>query len=136
MQTPGLVAFRAREAGVTVGMLLWYVQGEVGYYHLGAYSERGYELGASFALFWEAIAFFRKDLAWLNLGGGAGAINNETDGLNRFKMGWTTHTRTAFLCRHVVNVSRYSELCGPSDVGTSYFPAYRAGGISRARRAA
>ena len=40
---PGLVAFRAvDDIGETVGMVLWYCQGEVGYYHLAAYSPRGY----------------------------------------------------------------------------------------------
>jgi hypothetical protein len=52
---PGIVAFRAMEGGATIGMLLWYIQREVAYYHLGAYSTRGYELRASYALFANAL---------------------------------------------------------------------------------
>ena len=36
---PGLVGFRAvDDAGETVGMVLWFCQGNVGYYHLAAYT--------------------------------------------------------------------------------------------------
>jgi hypothetical protein len=136
LATPGLVAFRAEENGATVGMLLWYVHGEVGYYHLAAYSERGYELSASFALFWEAITYFRGKLSWLNIGAGAGTTTDYRDGLTRFKAGWGTHTRTAYLCRHVVNAARYEELCDRHEHVTDFFPAYRTGEFSVGRRAA
>jgi Acetyltransferase (GNAT) domain len=137
LATPGLVAFRAVEHGATVGMLLWYLQGDVGYYHLGAYSDRGYELNASFALFWEAIQVFRTQVRWLNLGAGAGVSGDQADGLNRFKAGWATHSRTAYLCRHVINPDRYDELCRRRGTMTAnYFPAYRAGALSSGERAA
>ena len=123
----GLVAIRASVEGETVGATLWLVQGDVAYYHLGAYSQRGYELKASFALFATALEHFaREGLAWLSLGAGAGLGDGEGDGLDRFKEGWSTGTRTAYLCGRILSPSRYEELSrGVAD--TSYFPAYRAG---------
>ena len=129
LDVPGIVAFRARHEGVTVGMLLWYIQGSVGYYHLGAYSEFGYELRASFALFSFAIEHFAANgLRWLNLGAGAGVKGNNTDGLSRFKRGWSTGTRTVYFCGRIFNHSRYEEIAKAKGIGiTSYFPAYRRG---------
>lgn len=129
---PGLVAFRAVSGGATLGMLLWYVQGEVAYYHLGASSPVGYERNASFALFWHAIEWFHgKQLAWLDLGAGAGCGNGDgdgTDGLDRFKRGWATGTRTVYLCRHIFQADRYSAIVRARRAQTSgYFPAYRSG---------
>jgi hypothetical protein len=124
---PGLVAFRAVSDGVTLGMLLWYIHGEVGYYHLGASSPEGYERNASFALFWHSIEWFTDKLAWLDLGAGAGC-GDGTDGLDRFKRGWATGTRTAYLCRHVFQPDRYTEIVRARGTQASaYFPAYRSG---------
>jgi len=129
LDVPGIVAFRATHEGITVGMLLWYIQGNVGYYHLGAYSEFGYELRASFALFSFAIDYFAADrVRWLNLGAGAGLQGDATDGLSRFKRGWSTETRTVYLCGRVFNRSRYEEIVKAKRIGiTGYFPAYRQG---------
>jgi hypothetical protein len=55
LEIPGLVALRARSAGVTIGMHLWYVHREVAYSHLAAFSPVGYDLMASYALYWSAI---------------------------------------------------------------------------------
>ena len=72
LAVPGLVAFRAEAGGSTVGMILWMVQDDVAYYHLGAYDEAGYALNASFALFWRSIEWFTGRARWLDLGAGAG----------------------------------------------------------------
>ena len=128
---PGIVAFRARHEGITVGMLLWYIQGNVGYYHLGAYSEHGYELRVSFALFSFALEHFAcNGLRWLNLGAGAGIKGDNTDGLSRFKRGWATGTRTVYFCGRIYNHARYAEIVKATGLGTTtYFPAYRGGEI-------
>jgi hypothetical protein len=122
---PGLVAFRAvDDDGTTVGMVLWYCQGSVGYYHLAAYSPRGYEEKASYALFWTAAEWFRGRSRWLSLGAGAGLAGDTSDGLTRFKSGWSDLSRPVYLGRHVASPARYQELChGHEDGG--YFPAYR-----------
>jgi Acetyltransferase (GNAT) domain len=132
LQVPGLVAFRAEHEGTTVGMLLWYVQGEVGYYHLGAYNQKGYALKASFGLFWQAIDYFAsKGLRWLNLGAGAGAKAPIDSGLSKFKRGWATGTRTAYFCGRIFDRTTYHELTKASGcVKTNYFPAYRKGEFS------
>ena len=128
-RVPGLVIFRAGHEEATVGMTLWYVQQPVAYYHLGAYSPLGYELRASFALFWRAIAHFAdQGLRWLNLGAGAGIKDNGKDGLKVFKRGWSTGTRPAYFCGRIFDRERYSEILkakGITEFG--YFPAYRKG---------
>ncbi|UCC53612.1 MAG: GNAT family N-acetyltransferase [Anaerolineaceae bacterium] len=126
---PGIVAFRGTNGGQVMGMQLWYVQGDVAYYHLGAYSARGYDLRASFALFWHAIDYFSTSgLQWLNLGAGAGISRDSSDGLSRFKRGWATGTRTAYLCGRVFERQRYRTITTAGGISsTGYFPAYREG---------
>jgi hypothetical protein len=127
LHVPGLIAFRAEQGGTPVGMNLWYVQGEVGYYHLGAYSAKGYELKASFALFWRAIEYFAATgLHWLNLGAGVGIKPDRDSGLNRFKRGWATGSRTAYFCGRIFDRAKYWEITRAVDrMTTDYFPAYR-----------
>ena len=128
LRVPGLVAFRARAGATTIGMTLWFVEDGVAYYHLGAYADRGYALGASFVLFWEALRALREEAAWASLGAGAGLRPDPDDGLARFKAGWATGTRTAWLCGRVLDRARHEALVGATRApATGYFPAYRAG---------
>jgi GNAT acetyltransferase-like protein len=128
-EVPGLVIFEAQHEGRIVGMLLWYLQKDVAYYHLGAYSDKGYELRSSFALFWTAMKYFSAaGVRWVNLGAGAGVTNEGSDGLSRFKRGWSTGTRSSYLCGCVLNEEIYTELTRRRGVAESeYFPAYRSG---------
>ena len=129
LSVPGIVVFRATRDEETLGMLLWYRQANRAYYHLGAYSERGYELRASFALFQYAIEHFAAaGVEWLNLGAGAGTSADAQSGLGRFKAGWSTGTRTAYFCGRIFDRAKYRELTNASKhAATNYFPAYRAG---------
>ncbi|HEX5810366.1 MAG TPA: GNAT family N-acetyltransferase [Anaerolineales bacterium] len=129
LRTPGIAAFRAVRGTVTVGMLLWYVQGDTGYYHLGAYNPDGYQLNASFALFWKALDYFSEQgLRWLSLGAGAGAYSDGSDGLTRFKRGWSTGTRTAYFCGRIFDREKYQQILSLRGLErTGYFPAYRSG---------
>lgn len=131
LEVPGLTLFRATHAGETVGMLLWFLQGNVAYYHLGAYTPLGYELGASFVLFPSVIDFFTaRGVGWLNLGAGAGSglSGAAEDGLSTFKRGWSTGTRTAWLCGRTFQRDRYSAVVASRNLPpTAYFPAYRQG---------
>jgi len=129
LKVPGIVALRAAYDERTVGMLLWYVQDQIAYYHLGAYSTMGYNLHASFALFWFAIEYFASiGLKWLSLGAGAGISNDATDGLTRFKRGWATGTRITYLCGRILNRKKYDEIVKKKGISsTEYFPAYRLG---------
>ncbi|MGH9320207.1 MAG: GNAT family N-acetyltransferase [Vicinamibacteria bacterium] len=131
---PGIRVFRASLEGETVGMLLWYVQETVAYYHLGAYNETGYSARASFALFSSAINHFAETgLRWLDLGGGAGLDGAGSDGLSRFKRGWSTGTRTVYFCGRIVQREVYREVTSLAGVSSpqDYFPAYRTGEFKR-----
>lgn len=129
LKVPGLVAFRVRCQDAVVGMGLFYVQGDVSYWHLAAYNPLGYRLRASFALAWTAIEHLGDSgVRSLVLGAGAGIKPAETDGLTRFKRGWATGSRTAYFCGRIYDPTVYSELAKahcPS--GMDYFPAYRDG---------
>jgi hypothetical protein len=129
LKTPGMVCFRAIRNGQTVGMILWYVQNGIGYYHLGAYTDEGYQLRASFALFREALEYFAKSgLKYANLGAGAGLGSDADDGLSRFKQGWSTCVRTAYICGRIFDRQEYDRLARTRGAGaTNYFPAYRNG---------
>jgi hypothetical protein len=130
LEVPGLVMFRATLGDQTVGMTLWFVQGSVAYYHLGAYSNLGYQLRASFALFWRIIETFavHDGVHWLHLGAGAGIDNRGLDGLTRFKQGWATGSRTAYLCGRIYNNATYRDIMNVKQIApNSYFPAYRKG---------
>jgi Acetyltransferase (GNAT) domain len=125
---PGLVVFRAVSQGLTVGAHLWYVEGDVAHSHLAAFSPLGYELMASYALYWSALQYFADKVRWLALGAGPGAESDGTDGLSWFKQGWSTGTRTVYLCGRIFNRKRYAEILGAKNIPTAeYFPAYRRG---------
>ena len=127
LMVPGLVMFRAEYKQTIVGIHLWYVHGNVGYAHLAAYDQLGYKLGASYALFWSAIEYFQIDqLRWLHLGGVAGVKPESGDGLTVFKNGWSTGTRTAYLCGRIFDRERYLRIVEEKGISaTAYFPAYR-----------
>jgi len=129
LQVPGITMFCARLEEEIVGMNLWYAGDDAGYYHLGAYSDRGYELRASFALFWQALEYFAAaGITRLDLGAGAGLNTGESDGLTRFKRGWATGTRPAYLCGRIFDPQQYATLASARQLGqTLYFPAYRSG---------
>lgn len=129
LKTPGVVAFRAFRNLQTVGMILWYVQNGVAYYHLGAYTDEGYRLRASFALFRKALDYFTAcGLKYANLGAGAGLGSAADDGLSRFKRGWSTAVRTTYLCGRIFDRQKYDHLVRTRGIGdTPYFPAYRKG---------
>ena len=108
-------------------MLIWYIHNNIGYYHLGASSERGYRFKASFALFWESIKYFSSiGLDWINLGAGAGTKINGTSGLTRFKRGWSSDTRTAYFCGKIFDHHLYEKIKQLNKcISKNYFPVYR-----------
>jgi hypothetical protein len=129
LRVPGIIAFKALYEDQAIGMLLWYKQGNIAYYHLGAYNDLGYQQKASFALFWTLIEYFAShDMKWLNLGAGAGSQNNGQDGLTRFKRGWATGTRMAYFCGRILDHKKYQEIVEAKGIQpTKFFPAYRVG---------
>jgi Acetyltransferase (GNAT) domain len=131
LTTPGIVALRAVSQDAVVGGHLWYMQGDVAYSHLTAFSPRGYELMTSYALYWFALQYFAGLVRWLNLGAGAGLMANSLDGLAQFKRGWSTGTRLAYFCGRIFDHSRYDQIVARTGApATRYFPAYRAGELA------
>jgi hypothetical protein len=128
LRVPGIVMLRAVHRGETAGILLWYLQGDVAYYHLGAYSDQGYAARASFALFDLAMRHFRRRVRWLALGAGAGVDGRGDDGLTRFKSGWANATRQTFLAGRILDPATYDALVASRrSPDVPYFPRYRAG---------
>jgi len=130
LQLENTVIFRAIKEEKIIGMLIFVTDRKVAYYHLGAYSDQGYELGASFALFSQALNYFsNQGFDFIGLGAGAGSENDGNDGLTRFKKGWATGTKTVYFCGKIFNQKIYEKLRAlkPEYEKTKYFPAYRLG---------
>lgn len=127
MITPGLKMFKASYGNDIAGLVIFYEKEDTVYYHLGAYNETGYKFQASYAIFWEAIHYFKdKGFHWFNFGSGSGIQENQTDGLSRFKKGWASDTRTAYFCGKILNPEVYKELVETSEgKSIGFFPAYR-----------
>ena len=126
---PGVKMFKASVEGHVVGLHIWYVHDEVAYGHLGATSAKGYDVMASYALYWHAIEHLRARVRWLDLGAAAGVSDALAgNGLRRFKAGWSTGVRQTYLCGRVFQPAVYASLVEARGMGaTRYFPAYRLG---------
>jgi hypothetical protein len=125
---PGFVLLRAVYKDISVGFHVMLVQGEVAFGHLGAYSELGYKLGASYALHLANIQHFQDKLRWIDWGGSAGIKSDGKDGLSEFKMAFSTETRATYFCGRIFNHERYSEIVKAKGIPkTDYFPEYREG---------
>ena len=73
LEIPGAILFRAIYENKTVGMHIWYEQGDLAYGHLGSYTNEGYKLFVAYAIFWYLIEHFKeRGLRYLDFGGGAG----------------------------------------------------------------
>lgn len=121
---PGALLLRALVGGEPVGMQLWFRDDDRLDYHLAGYAPAGYRVGASHALTAAALELGRREgRATALLGSGAGLAHDAADGLTRYKAGWATGTRTAWLGGAVLDRAAYAAAA----VGrrTAYFPAYR-----------
>jgi hypothetical protein len=131
LRIDGLVMFVASAGTEVVGLDLWYVDHEIAYGHLAAFSDLGYELGASYATKWTMLEHFKGRVRWVDLMGTPGRSNTTGDGLAAFKSGWSTGTRPTYLCGRILNPELYDELTSRSGRESSdYFPAYRDGELA------
>ncbi len=126
LATPGMVVFRASVGGETVGLDLWYVDGDLAQGHLVAFNDLGYAHSASYATKWTLLHYFADRVRWVNFGGVAGAADSASNGLARFKSGWCNTTRKSYLCGRVFDDAAYRELTRGLPE-TTFFPAYRTG---------
>jgi hypothetical protein len=123
---PGMLAVRAERDGATVAMTLWLTDGESAYYHLGASSDVGRQVSASYALFAVALDHLReRGIRQVELGAGAGGESKD-DGLSRFKRGWANQELPAYVCGRIFDRSAYSALAAGIRGHGRWFPAYRA----------
>jgi hypothetical protein len=128
LSVPGSVLFRATEGSEPLSLDLWYVQGEVAQAHLVGTSPRGYELQVSYGLKLFILEYLTGKVRWANLGGVPGVNVDMDSGLADFKRGWSSETRTAFLCGKIFNQKAYNDLVRSTQCGDiGFFPAYRRG---------
>ena len=125
---PNTHYFRVLQQGRCVGGNLYYVQGEVAYAHLSAFTEEGYAAGAPYAVKWAAIQHFSQSLRWMSFGGSTGRKENELSGLDKFKQGWSNQTGRSFFCAKILSPSTYTALAESCEAqNPGWFPAYRRG---------
>jgi Acetyltransferase (GNAT) domain len=125
---PNMTLFHAVYEGQTIGIHLWIQDQDAVYSHLTAFSETGYKLNASYALYWYAIEHFANQVALLDLGSGAGLTDDANDSLSWFKRGWSNSEKYVYLCGRIFNHGQYASLTSESSTRTTdYFPLYRAG---------
>ncbi|WP_396593477.1 GNAT family N-acetyltransferase [Brevundimonas sp. R86498] len=122
-ELPGVRAFGAFIDGRLVSAHLFVTHAGQATSHLAASSSEGYAAGAAYAV--NDLALERlDDCELINFGGGAGAGDDPTDGLSRFKAGFANTRRTVWLCGSVLDPEAYRKLsAGREDNG--FFPAYR-----------
>lgn len=128
LRVPGVQVFRALVGPTTVAMQLWVQHGEHAYYHLGASDATGYQLGASHGIVATALEHFRRSgVRVADLGGVAGTADTGDSGLARFKEGWATGSRIAYLGGRILDGQAYEAL-GPARESDDvrFFPRYRA----------
>ena len=127
LETPGTVMVVARLDGKLVGAHWYLADGPNAYAHLAALAPEAYRLNASYALHWRGIELLAElGVRWLDLGGASGRGDVPADGLGRFKRGWSTATRPAYLATRIFDQGRYDELSCTVGDADGYFPAYRA----------
>ena len=125
LQVPGAHLVTAWDNEEMVGADLYLLDGEVAYAHLSAYSDKGYDLSASYPMMELAIGYFRdRGARFIDLGGAPAAGNS---GLLDFKSGWTHLTLPSYLCGRVLDPVAYRDLCPSGADGSGYFPGYRRG---------
>lgn len=127
LRIPGAVLARAMVGERCVSAAIWLRGRDAVYYHLGASTEEGYEHRAAYAIFWEAIARFSSQAAWMVIGAGAGS-GTASAGLAQFKKGWSDLERWSYFCGVRLRPTEYDELLvTEASRQTAYFPAYRVG---------
>jgi len=120
---PGLRAFGAFLEGRLVSAHLFVTHQSHAISHLAASSAEGYETGAAYAVNHLAVTAL-TDCEIINFGGGAGLGEDPSDGLVRFKRGFSNRVAPSWLRGAILDHDAYRNLA--ADYGeTGFFPAYR-----------
>ena len=81
-----------------VGGNIFFLQDDVAYAHLSAFSDEGYQLGAPYAVKWCALQQLSQFVGWVNFGGSTSSNQEHLTGLDYFKMGWSSQTGKSYFC--------------------------------------
>lgn len=128
LSVPGVVVLSAIFGNEAVAAMMYFVQDDVVYAHVLGCTDVGYELGALYAVLWFAVGHFQGTSRWLDIMGVPGLHDAGSDGIRRFKRGWSRDTRTAWFCGRILNPTRYAEIVNVTRSSqASYFPSYRWG---------
>lgn len=130
-QLPGVRAFGAFAEGRLVSAHVFVTHKGYAVSHLAASSPEGYASGAAYAVNDLALSAL-SDCDVINFGGGAGVTDDASDGLVRFKKGFSNTVAPSYLCGKVLDVAAY-EMLSAGFGHEGFFPAYRA---ARAQEAA
>ncbi|WP_245926917.1 GNAT family N-acetyltransferase [Breoghania corrubedonensis] len=127
LDVDGALLVLAKEGARILGAILSYRHGETANAHLFFLSQEARAAHTSYGLIDATLGEFeRLGCQKVNLGGVAGARDDTSGGLYRFKQNWTRETRTAFLCGAVLQPRTYEILTmGTCDPKSAYFPLYR-----------
>ena len=132
LATPGSTLLWARTGDEPVAATLYLSHGGVAHGHVLGCTDAGYAHGALYALIWRAMETFAGTHQWINLMGVPGAADDGSGGIRDFKRGWSTETRTAWLCGRIFDRDRYRHLVDVTHTQSSrYFPAYRDNEMTR-----
>jgi len=127
LNVEGAEIFIARLGDEIVGAEIFIINNDIGYAHLAALNQVGYQNNASYALDWTALQYFSNFLRFLDHGAGSG-IDDSDDGLTQYKSRWASKTLPVYFCGRILNSDFYNEILEEKDVSdTNYFPAYRQG---------
>lgn len=120
----GLRCHVALKDSAVLAMHLWIEHAGVAYSHLAASDEAGYQARAGYALNDFALERFGAAAA-IDFGAAAGTRDEPSDGLAKFKRGFSNARRMFYLCGKVLDAPAYERLSAGRAAG-GYFPAYRA----------
>lgn len=137
LNMPGMVMFLGRRGGEIVGANLVLIHDQEAHYHLGAYTNEGYRIRASYGIFWQMLIYCQEQgIRYLSLGGAAGIEGDRNDGLARFKRGWSNDRRMVYFCGRVFDREKCEFICRQYQIANvDYFPAYRAGEFNARKEA-
>jgi hypothetical protein len=125
LSIPNTHYFRVLQDGLVVGGNIYFIQDHIAYAHLSAFTEIGYDLGAPYAVKGFAMNYFQEKIQFINFGGSTGK-QNERNGLDEFKKGWSNRVEKSYFCGKVLNKDRYQELNQRRFKNkTDWFPSYR-----------
>lgn len=128
LKIPGMVMFIGKQKNNIIGANIVIIRDQVAYDHLSAYSNEGYNIRASYGIKWKLLAYLNEqNIRYLDLGGMAGTKEDPSDGLAKFKRGWSNEQRMVYISGRVFDRKKYDYICQQYQIkNNDYFPAYRA----------